>query len=261
MDQVPDNQCLIYMSKSTKPPGLLALISGEFRPASADAHANANKTIQCNFPTMRTSMKERPTARGLARPITIKWVLYKQHIIKSTFAWWRLAARSRNVAVSTTTPFARQTDKYNQWESCKLKLLKHGWFAYYNLSSIYCTWASRSLCTPAKSSASFKNACRSVRNMDAITAILSDHTPDQSPWFDHADFSPEEIWSGNWKQVGNHTQNIGKNLGPNIEGRLFKVRDIWVVLSPDQYDDRQIRRNTEYGELKFIFGILPLTPR
>ena len=31
--------------------------------------------------------------------------------IGSTFAWWRLAACSRNVAVTTTTPFVRQTDK------------------------------------------------------------------------------------------------------------------------------------------------------
>ena len=44
-------------------------------------------------------------------PITIQGVLYKQLDIQSTFAWWRLAADSQNVAVTTMTPFVRQTDK------------------------------------------------------------------------------------------------------------------------------------------------------
>ena len=35
---------------------------------------------------------------------------YKQLDIQSTFAWWRLAACSRNVAVTTTTTSVRQTD-------------------------------------------------------------------------------------------------------------------------------------------------------
>ena len=58
-----------------------------------------------------TPTEEQPTTGRLARPITIQWVLYEQLNIKSTFAWWRLAARSQNIAVTTTTPFERQTDK------------------------------------------------------------------------------------------------------------------------------------------------------
>ena len=59
-----------------------------------------------NTPTL-----EQPTTGRLARPITIQGVLYKQLDIQSKFAWWRLAACSRNVAVTTTTPSVRQTDK------------------------------------------------------------------------------------------------------------------------------------------------------
>ena len=50
-------------------------------------------------------------ARQHTRPIMIQQVIYKQLDIQSTFAWWRLAACSRNVAVTTTTPFVRQMDK------------------------------------------------------------------------------------------------------------------------------------------------------
>ena len=62
-----------------------------------------------------TPMKEQPTAGWLACPITIQWVLYKQVNIKSTFAWWSLAACSRNVAVATMTALVRQTDKCKKW--------------------------------------------------------------------------------------------------------------------------------------------------
>ena len=49
--------------------------------------------------------------RRLARPITIQRVVNKQHH-RVYIRLMKLAARSRNVAVATATPFATQTDKY-----------------------------------------------------------------------------------------------------------------------------------------------------
>ena len=66
--------------------------------ATAEVWQRARRTsLSCSFILSCTGLPVSP--------------MYKQLNIQSTFAWWRLAACSRNVAVTTMTPFVRQTDK------------------------------------------------------------------------------------------------------------------------------------------------------
>lgn len=67
--------------------------------------------------------------------------------------------------------------------SCRLAALRSPRMAI--IKAILClqTSASLSLCTPAKSKASFKKPCLSVRNIDPITASASCHTRFQFLWW------------------------------------------------------------------------------
>ena len=83
------------------------------------------------------------------------------------------------------------------------------------IKAILClqTSASLSLWTPAKSKASFKNPCLSVRNIDPITASASCHTRFQFLWWRVSewpgaawDWVPGLFWGGckeNWKMALN----------------------------------------------------------
>ena len=91
----------------------VVVVTATFRLQAASLHqANVDWMSSCLYSTrwIVIGLASRPVV-GCSHRATRLRVLYKQLDIQSTFAWWRLAACSRNVAVTTTTPFMRQTDK------------------------------------------------------------------------------------------------------------------------------------------------------